>query len=81
MSLSTLPRTATMSATLPASSVPTSFSTPSSLAASRVPASSAAAGTHAEVRHQPELHAIHAVRIDAGVGAEARSARRCEAPP
>src|SRR5207248_2130643 len=44
ISLSTLPRTATISAALPGSSVPTSFSTPRSLADSCVPASRAAAG-------------------------------------
>src|ERR1700730_10186174 len=44
MSLSTFPGTATTSATLPASSVPTSASIPSSFAASRVPDCNAAAG-------------------------------------
>src|SRR5438552_3468271 len=44
ISLTTLPRTATISAALPGSSVPTSFSTPRSLADSCVPASRAAAG-------------------------------------
>ena len=57
MSLSTLPGTATISATLPASSVPTSASTPEQLRGIARAGEERRGRAHAEIGHEPEFHA------------------------